>query len=68
MTYGDFKDLPRRRASDKVLDNKAFNTAKNPKFDGYQKRCPSMAYKCLIRIVLRQKHDLFLILFLLTNN
>ena len=43
MTYGDFKDLPRRTASDKVLYNKAFNTAKNPKFDGYQKRCPSMA-------------------------
>ena len=34
MTYGDFKDLRRRTASDKVLYNKAFNTAKNPKFDG----------------------------------
>ena len=43
MTYGDFKDLPRRTASDKVLYNKAFNTAKNPKFDGYQKHCPSVA-------------------------
>ena len=25
MSYGDFKDLPRRTASDKVLRDKAFN-------------------------------------------
>ena len=31
MVYGDFKDLNRRTASDK-----AFNIAKNPKYDGYQ--------------------------------
>ena len=38
MAYGDFKDLPRRTASDKVLRyNKAFNIAKNPKYDGYQR-------------------------------
>ena len=37
MAYGDFKDLKRRTASDKVLRDKAFNTAKNPKCDGYQK-------------------------------
>ena len=30
MAYGDFKDLKRRTASDKVLRNKAFNIAKNP--------------------------------------
>ena len=29
MAYGDFKDLARRTASDKVLRNKAFNIAKN---------------------------------------
>ena len=34
MAYGDFKDLPRRAASDKVLRDKAFNIAKNPKYDG----------------------------------
>ena len=28
MAYGDFKDLTRRAASDKVLRNKAFNVAK----------------------------------------
>ena len=33
MAYGDFKDLARRTASDKSLTEKAFNIAKNPKFD-----------------------------------
>ena len=37
MAYGDFKDLPRRETSDKVLHNKAFNIAKNPKSDGYER-------------------------------
>ena len=31
MAYGDFKVLARRAASDKVLRDKAFNIAKNPK-------------------------------------
>ena len=31
MAYGDFKDLPKWRASDKVLKDKAFNVAKNHK-------------------------------------
>ena len=31
MAYGDFKDLAKRTAADKVLKNKAFNIAKNPK-------------------------------------
>ena len=35
MAYGDFKDLPRRTASGKVLCDNAFNIAKNPKYDGY---------------------------------
>ena len=42
---GDFKDLVRRRASDKVLRNKAFNIAKNPKYDEYQRDLSSMVYK-----------------------
>ena len=33
--YGDFKDLSRRTRADKVLRDKAFNIAKNPKYDGY---------------------------------
>ena len=36
MAYGDFKDLARKTASDKVLIDKA-NIAKNPKYDEYQR-------------------------------
>ena len=36
MAYGDFKDIPRRTASDKVLCEKAFNIAKYHKYDGNQ--------------------------------
>ena len=35
MAYGDFKDSTRRTASVKVLCDKAFNIAKNPKYDEY---------------------------------
>ena len=45
MAYGDFKDLTKRIAADKVLRNKAFNIAKNPKYDGYQRGLASMVYK-----------------------
>ena len=45
MAYGDFKDLARRTASDKVLRDKAFNIAKNPKYDGYQRGLASMVQK-----------------------
>ena len=40
MVYHDFKDLPRRTAS-----NKAFDIAKNPKYDGYQRGLTSMTDK-----------------------
>lgn len=33
MTYGAYKDLPRRTTSDKVLRNKAFATASNSGYD-----------------------------------
>ena len=42
MAYGDFKTLTKRTAADKVLRNKAFNIAKDPKYDGYQRRLTSM--------------------------
>ena len=44
MAYGDFKDLTRRTASDKTSNNKAFNFAKNLKYDGYQRGLASMVY------------------------
>ena len=34
LAYGDFKDLTRRTASDKILRDKAFNVAKNSKCYG----------------------------------
>ena len=45
MAYRDFKDLKKRKAADKVLRNKAFNIAKNSKYDGYQRGLASMVYK-----------------------
>ena len=45
MAYGDFKDLARRTDSDRVLRDKTFDIAKNPKYDGYQRGLPSIFYK-----------------------
>ena len=45
MAYEDFKGLTRRAASDKMLHDKAFNIAKNPKYDRYQRGPASMLYK-----------------------
>ena len=45
MANGDFKDLKKRTAADKVLRDKAFNTAKSPKYDGYQRELAYMVYK-----------------------
>ena len=45
MAYGNFKDSKRRAPSDKVLRDKACNIAKNPKYDGYERRLTSMVYK-----------------------
>ena len=45
MAYGDFKDLTRGTTADKVLRDKAFNIAKDPKYDGIQIGLASMVYK-----------------------
>ena len=44
MAYGDFQELTRRKASDKILHDKAFNIAKNPKYDRYQRGLASKVY------------------------
>ena len=44
MAHGDFKDLTKRTASDKVLRDKAFNLAKNSKYDGYQRGLAFMVF------------------------
>ena len=45
MAYGKSKDLIKRTQSDKVLRDKAFKIASDPKYDGYQRRLASMVYK-----------------------
>ena len=43
--YSDSKDLVKRTQSGKVLKEKSFAIANNPKYDGYQRRLGSMVYK-----------------------
>ena len=64
MSYGDFKDLARRIASDKVLRNKAFNIEKNLKYDGYQRGFASMVNNFLMEI---QKEVVSLITIIMMN-
>ena len=45
MAYGKSKDLAKRTQSDKVLRDKAFKIASDPKCDGYQRGLVSMVYK-----------------------
>ena len=45
MAYGDFKDLTTWTASDKIFHDKAFDIAKNPKYDGYKHGLDPMVYK-----------------------
>ena len=43
--YSDSKDLAKRIVADKTLKNRAFTIAKDPNYDGYQRRLASMVYK-----------------------
>ena len=45
MVYGDFKDLTKRTAADKVLRDKAFKIVSDQKHDEYQRGLASMVYK-----------------------
>ena len=45
MAYRAYKDLTKGTASDKVLRDKAFNIAKNPKYDRYQRGLAPMVCK-----------------------
>ena len=59
MAYGDFKEIGRRTASDKVLRYKAFNVAKNPKYDGYQRGLASLFIIFLIKSPLHFQINLY---------
>ena len=45
MAYGKSKDLVKRTQSDKVLKDKAFKIASDPKCDGFQRGLASMVYR-----------------------
>ena len=45
MAHGKSKDLIKRTQSDKVLKDKAFKIANNPKYDDYQRGLAPMVYK-----------------------
>ena len=45
MAYAKSKDLIKRTQSDKVLRDKAFKIASDPKYDGYQRGLASIVNK-----------------------
>ena len=45
MSNGKSKDLAKRSQSDKVLRDKPFKIASDPKYDGYQRGLALMVYK-----------------------
>ena len=45
MAYGKSKNLTKRTQLDKVLRDKTFKIASNPKYNGYQRELASMVYK-----------------------
>ena len=47
MAYGKYKELEKRTQSVKVIRDKAFNIAGNPKRNGYERALASMVYKFL---------------------
>ena len=59
MTYGDFKGLIRKTASDKKLCDKAFNVAKDPKCDECQHELASIVYKFFDKFPICLQIDLF---------
>ena len=65
MAYGDFKDLARRTASDKVLRDKAFNIAKNPKYDGIKEGLLLWFINFSIKSPLRLQINLYQVVVLL---
>ena len=45
IASGKYKDVTKRRESDKVLGHKAFRIPVNPGHDGYERGLASMVYK-----------------------
>ena len=45
IAYCKYKDLAKTTESEKILKDKAFKIASNPKYNGYERGLDSMAYK-----------------------
>ena len=43
--YSDSKDLPKKTISEKILKNRAYEIARNRKYDGHHKALANMVYK-----------------------
>ena len=52
MAHTYFKDFTKKTDSDKILRDKAFNIAKNPKYDGYQRELFQWSIDFLIKNIL----------------
>ena len=57
-TYGDFKDSPKRTASDKVLCDKTLHIVKHSNYDGYQKGLASLVHTFFHKVPLRLEINL----------
>ena len=64
MAFGDIKDLNRRTATNKVLHDKVFDIAKDPRYDGYQSGLASMIYNFFL---VKQLLVVILKIFLIKN-
>ena len=58
--YSDSKDLTKRNVADKNLKNRAFDIAKDRKYDGYQRGLASMVYKFFVRKFQEAVQNLYL--------
>ena len=45
--YSDSKDLAKRTVSDKILKDRPYEIARNPKYNGNQRALANMVYKLL---------------------
>ena len=61
--YSDSKDLTKRTIADKNLKNRAFDIAKDPKYDGYQRGLAS-----IINFLTRKFQEAVQNLYLKMNN
>ena len=47
--YSDSKDLAKRTISDKILKDRVYEIAINPKYDGHQRRLASTVHKFFVK-------------------